>query len=370
VTLNHARKHSLLAVLIAALAFAGCGTEVPGDPGSAAAPLAPCPTGTTTAKKLANLDCRVTRLENPSATASPTPTVTPTRDAESDGEPDPHPHGLTVPHRDADSHAEPDADAPSPPGPTPAARPPRRRLPQQGLAPTASPATPTPDFSSYSNGWNTYVTNQDFGVNGSQSLWANGPRNWKVVSTMADDGGRVQTFPNAQQLYEGNDADPEGHWPMSGFSAVKVNYNETSPGGANHYQFSPDVFFSVNPASPGYYPNDVMFWTDVNGRCNAGAYGPSLLGHFTMPDGSGWTAHRYDNSPTTTGNTGAEIILVKDGPGGQGTCAQESSGVIDIKAGIAWLSSHGFMPADPRLYILQTGWEITAAATRRSCSTT
>jgi hypothetical protein len=54
-----------------------------------------------------------------------------------------------------------------------------------------------------------------------------------------------------------------------------------------------------------------------------------------------------------------------------GTCAQESSGVIDIKAGLAWLSSHGFMPADPRLYILQTGWEITAAsATRRSCSTT
>jgi hypothetical protein len=260
-----------------------------------------------------------------------------------------------------------------PPSPTPTSTPPPAGTYTCGPVPLGDgcPSKPgpsgesgysDPSFSSYSNGWNTYVTNQDFGVNGSQSLWANGPRQWKVVSTMADDGGRVQTFPNAQQLYEGNDADPEGHWPMSGFSAVKVNYNETSPGGANHYQFSPDVFFSVNPASPGYYPNDVMFWTDVNGRCNEGAYGPSLLGHFTMPDGSGWTAHRYDDRSTTTGNTGAEIILVKDGPGGAGTCAQESSGVIDIKAGLAWLSSHGFMPADPRLYILQTGWEITQAS--------
>jgi len=81
-----------------------------------------------------------------------------------------------------------------------------------------------------------------------------------------------------------------------------------------------------------------------------------------MPDGSGWTAHRYDNSPTTTGNTNNEIILIKDGPGGQGTCAQDSSGTIDIKAGLQWLASHGFMPSDPRLQILQTGWEITKSS--------
>ena len=210
-----------------------------------------------------------------------------------------------------------------------------------------------PSFSSNSNGYNTYVSNQDLGINGTQSLWANGPGSWKIVSNITDDGGRVQTFPDAQQLYDTTGA---GNFPLSGFPALKVNYDETSPGGtANHYQFSPDVFFSN-------YANDVMFWVDVNGRCDEGSYGPSLLGHFTMPDGSGWTAHRYDDSSITTGNTGAEIILIKDGPGGQGTCAQEHSGVIDVKAGLAWLSSHGFLPAVPTLSILQTGWEITQSS--------
>lgn len=210
-------------------------------------------------------------------------------------------------------------------------------------------------FSFNSNGYNSYVSNQDLGLLGSQTLYANGPRDWKVVSDTPDDGGRVQTFPNAQQLF--NDyTTADGTYPLSAFSSLTVHYDETSPGGsANHYQFSPDIFF-------GNYPNDVMFWTDVNGRCNEGAYGPSLLGHLTMPDGSGWTAHRYDDSSTTTGNTGAEIILVKDGPGGEGTCARESSGTIDVKAGLGWLASEGFLPAVPSVYIVQTGWEITAAS--------
>jgi hypothetical protein len=210
-------------------------------------------------------------------------------------------------------------------------------------------------FSFNSNGYNTYVSNQDLGANGSQSLWANGPGDWKVLSNLSSCAGCVQTFPNAQQLYNDNNT-ADGTYPLSSFSALKVNYNETSPGGtANAYQFSPDIFF-------GNYPNDVMFWVDINGRCNEGAWGPSLLGHFTMPDGSGWTAHRYDGSSKTTGNTGAEIILVKDGPGGQGTCAQEPSGTVDVKAGLEWLAAGGFMPAVPSIYIVQTGWEITQSS--------
>jgi hypothetical protein len=217
-----------------------------------------------------------------------------------------------------------------------------------------------PAFSPYSNGYNTYVQNQEFGASGTQSLWANGPSDWKIVSNLADDGGRVLTFPDAQQLYYQNSM-TDGPL-MSSFSQFKVNYNETSPGGtANAYQFSPDLFFSNYGCST--CSGDIMFWVDVNGRCNEGAYGPSLLGHFTMPDGSGWTAHRYDSSSNPAHvNNGNEIILIKDGPGGQGTCAQDSSGAIDIKAGLAWLSSNGFMPADPRLQIVQTGWEITKSS--------
>lgn len=305
----------VLAVL--ALAVLGSGATAAGKP-----------TGGFCDRHPANPKCATpTPTPTPTETATPTPTPTPTATAT----PTPTPTSGTY------------ACGPVPLG-------------------SGCPAYYDPAFSSFSNGYNTNVDNQDLGANGTQTMWANGPGDWKLVSSLTNDGGRVQTFPNAQQLYEGNDADPEGHWQMSKFSAVKVNYDETSPGGTNAYQFSPDLFFSQNPSSPGYYPNDVMFWVDVNGRCNAGAWGPSLLGHFTMPDGSGWTAHRYDGSSTPTGNTGNEIILVKDGPGGQGTCAQDHSGVIDIKAGLEWLSSHGFMPADPALYILQTGWEITASS--------
>lgn len=214
-------------------------------------------------------------------------------------------------------------------------------------------------FSEYSNGYNTYVANQTFGPSGTQSLWANSPSDWKIVSNLADDGGRVLVFPNAQQLYYGETMDSGPL--MSSFSQFKVAYDTTGPGGNNSYQFSPDLFFS-NYGCDGC-ASDVMFWVDTHGRCNEGAYGPSLLGHFTMPDGSTWTAHRYDESANGAHvNNGNEIILIKDGPGGPGTCAQETSGTIDIKAGLAWLSDNGFLPADPRLSILQTGWEITSSS--------
>lgn len=213
-------------------------------------------------------------------------------------------------------------------------------------------------FAPESNGYNTYVTNQDFGASGTQSLYANSPSDWKLVSNLKDDGGRVLVFPHAQQLYYRNSMS-DGP-ALSTLSALKVDYDETSPGGSNSYQFSPDLFFSNYGCST--CAGDIMFWVDVNGRCNEGAYGPSLLGHYTTSDGAGWTVHRYDDVPTSTSNNGNEIIIVKDGPGGPGTCAKDPKGSIDIKAGLAWLSANGFMPADPVLQIIQTGWEITSSS--------
>lgn len=214
-------------------------------------------------------------------------------------------------------------------------------------------------FAPESNGYNTNVNNQDLGAHGTQNLYANSPSDWKIVSNLTDDGGRVQVFPHAQQLYYRNSM-TDGPL-MSSLSALKVDYDETSPGGSNSYQFSPDLFFANYGCGDGC-GNDVMFWVDVHGRCNEGAFGPSLLGHYTAPDGSGWTVHRYDPAPNGAGNTGYEIIIIKDGAGGPGTCAQDPSGSIDIKAGIDWLSANGFMPADPRLQIMQTGWEITSSS--------
>jgi hypothetical protein len=96
-----------------------------------------------------------------------------------------------------------------------------------------------------------------------------------------------------------------------------------------------------------------MFWVDTKGRCNEGAFGGTVLGNATIA-GQNWTVHRY-------GGVGAEIIFVLDGAGGSGTCAQQHSGTIDIKAGIAWLVSKGLVPANPHISQLNTGFEITSA---------
>lgn len=200
-----------------------------------------------------------------------------------------------------------------------------------------------------SNGFNTYVSNQDLGIIGTQTVSANDPGDWKVVSNLTNDGGRVQTYPDVQQLTNdwngsgwGNCGGACADTPWRQLSTLKINYNETSPQSGASYQFSPDVW------GPG--PWDIMFWVDTHGRCNEGAFGPTLLGHFTM-DGQNWTAHQY----------GTEIILVLDGAGGPGTCAQQPSGTIDILAGLNWLWNNNHISGTDMTQ-LNTGWEITQSS--------
>ncbi|QGN57787.1 hypothetical protein [Nostocoides sp. HKS02] len=205
-----------------------------------------------------------------------------------------------------------------------------------------------------SNGYNTYVSNQAVGAQTgtSQVVQANSPGDWQVVANDVPYGYTgVQTFPDAQQLFNnwcgngwgGCSADT----PVNSLSALKVVYAESSPQDAlSLYQYSPDVWLDN-------YGSDIMFWVDVHGRCNEGAFGGTVLGHAVI-DGQNWTVHRY-------GGFGAEIIFVLDGTGGTGTCAQQTSGTINIKAGIDWLTANRFITGAPVMSQLNTGWEITSA---------
>lgn len=201
-----------------------------------------------------------------------------------------------------------------------------------------------------SNGYDTYVSNQNTGAYGTETLYANSPGDWQVVANLADCGGCVQTYPDVQQLT--NDWDGAG-WsgsqdtPLDALATLTINYDETSPATGASYEWSPDIWQDG-------YAADVMFWTDTQGRCNEGAFGSTLLGHATF-DGQSWTVHRY-------GGAGAEIIFVLDGSGGSGTCAQQSSGSVDVKAGLDWLVAGGFVPAHPVLSQVNSGWEITQAS--------
>jgi hypothetical protein len=100
-----------------------------------------------------------------------------------------------------------------------------------------------------------------------------------------------------------------------------------------------------------------MFWADTEGRCNTGSYGSTVLGNAVF-DGQTWTVNRY-------GGAGAEIIFVLDSnPAVPDSCAQQTSGTIDVQAGIQWLIAHGYVtdtPASPDAYTqVNTGFEITS----------
>lgn len=208
-----------------------------------------------------------------------------------------------------------------------------------------------------SNGYDTYVSNQAVGAQSgtTETVNANSPGDWDVVANAKPYGySGVQTFPDVQQLMNdwgnggwGNCGSSCSDTPLASLTSLKVNYAESSPQDANSiYEYAPDVW-------DDNYGSDVMFWADTHGRCNEGAFGSTVLGHAVL-DGQNWTVHRY-------GGFGAEIIFVLDGSGGTGTCAQQSSGTIDIKAGFNWLTANGFVTGPVVLSQLNTGWEITSA---------
>jgi hypothetical protein len=206
-----------------------------------------------------------------------------------------------------------------------------------------------------SNGYNTYVPNQAINVHGTGTLSANDPGDWQATYNLSDCGGCVQVYAHVQQLFNnwgGSTWNGSQDTPMDSLSTLKIHYDETSPTNAA-YEYAPDIWTDG-------YANDVMFWTDTRGRCNEGAFGGTLLGHATFA-GQDWTVHRY-------GGAGAEIIFVLDGAGGSGTCAQQSVGVVDIKAGLAWLSAlpanapGGDYPDHPVVSIVASGWEIAQAS--------
>ena len=214
-----------------------------------------------------------------------------------------------------------------------------------------------------SGGYDTYIPNQDVGANTgtTETLSATDPGNWSVVANAVPYGYLgVQTFPDTQQLTNdwcgtgwdnGRPGSPScanpTDTPLSALSALQVSYSETGPRDANSiYEFAPDIWTEG-------YPSDVMFWTDVQGRCDPGAYGGTVLGTATF-GGQTWTVNRY-------GGPGAEIIFVLDSdPNVANSCSQQTSGTVDLKAGFDWLIAHGIMSSVIFTQI-NTGFEITSA---------
>lgn len=219
-----------------------------------------------------------------------------------------------------------------------------------------------------SNGYNTYVNDQDVGANGGsvENGVATGPGSWTTTNNDVPYGYTgVQSFDATQQLFNNWDAVTNKGWtcqpdrcsdtPLADLSTLQVHYNETSPVGANDiYEFAPDIWDSADKGA------DVMFWADTSPtRCTDNGLGASnIVGQWSYA-GQNWTAYSY-------GPAGNEVIFVLNSasntdPMGNGTCANQSSGTIHILAGFKWLVAQHFFTGLGKLSQLNTGWEVTSA---------
>jgi hypothetical protein len=228
-----------------------------------------------------------------------------------------------------------------------------------------------------SNGYNTYADNQDVGsdsgttatmtatgVNASNNAWGG---SWSdVVNAPPGNAGQVQIFANTQQLT--NNYSTDGQWngqdvnlPVGSLSALKVNYSESisDRSSSTGVEFSPDVWDDNYCVSSGC--SDIMFWTDTAGRCDAGSYGGTVLGTVVI-DGQTWTVNSWGKVDVAAG-ANPEIIFVLDSdPSKPNSCAQQTSGTINIKAGLQWLADNKYLPDLGSLSQLNTGFEVTQAA--------
>jgi hypothetical protein len=209
-----------------------------------------------------------------------------------------------------------------------------------------------------SNGYNLYVEDQSVGPQtDSNTLTATDPGNWSSVENDKPYGYTgVQDYPSIQQ--QTNDwcgtvtnwatCNTPADTPLASLNSLTVNYAETSPQDANSiYEFGADSWNDN-------YGSDVMFWTDTHGRCNEGAYGGTILGTATF-GGQTWTVNRY-------GGPGAEIIFILDSdPNTPNSCANQTSGTIDILPGYKWLVANGYMSSLGKMGLVTAGWEVTSA---------
>lgn len=194
-----------------------------------------------------------------------------------------------------------------------------------------------------SNGANTYVANNCWAdPSCSQTLNANDGTDWQVTAKEPAGNGSVMTGPELQQQTNDwcasekewasqiqNGCSDMGNVPISALSSWTSSYTESLPHNSQTIaEGAYDIWTN--------YPNDVMVWNDVVNRCSSGAFGSTTLATGVTIGGNTYDVYRY-------GGVGAEIIFVLEGSGGAGTCAQVSSGSVDILGVLNWLQTNGYI---------------------------
>ena len=191
----------------------------------------------------------------------------------------------------------------------------------------------------FSNGYNTYVSNQNAPSDGSQTVTAYNPGDWNVTATYPAGNGSVEAYPDTQQLID----DSSGNGPaLTEFSSFTSDFSETMPDNSGTIaEAAYDIWTN--------YTADIMVWTDTVGRCNAGSFGSTTLATGVSIGGQIYDVYRY-------GAAGGEIIFVLEGSGGAGACAQQSSGTVDVLGVLNWVNTH--VTAITHVNQVNFGWEL------------
>lgn len=192
--------------------------------------------------------------------------------------------------------------------------------------------------STWSNGYNTYVTDQDVGCGGdtslcNDSLAVSDPGRWSLVAAMNDSAtncNQVHTYPDIQQLTQHADGSSVG---LSEYRAVHSQFTISSPA-VGSYEAAYDIWTS------GRGSGEVMIWVDTQNH----DHGETLVG---TPVIFGQQFSVY-----TSGSKAdpGEIIVKLD--------SNETSGEVHIKATLNWLISHGWLPAGLTISQINFGWEV------------
>lgn len=170
-----------------------------------------------------------------------------------------------------------------------------------------------------------------------QTLSANSPGDWKVVSKIAAGNSAVTAYPNTGAPFD--------EAPLASFSSIVGSFAETMPHTAGTSAWAAyDIWLDD-------WKYEVMIQHDFvgNGPCDYVAV--ATFGGSNGVPSRLWGLCTY----------GSELIWKLAAPGstvGTHKTVNQSSGSVDLKEMLTWLVQHGYMAADPTITNVSYGWEI------------
>jgi len=198
-----------------------------------------------------------------------------------------------------------------------------------------------------SNGYNTYVANQDGACGGdttgkycgAQALTSYNPGNFSLTATMPAGYDGVRSYPDIGQLFNnwGSGGFNGGSdMPVTGVSAISSTYAETMNENSGTYaEAAYDIWTSTN---------EVMVWVDTTPLRGSG--GAVQKGTGTL---SGYPFTYYVYSDGNPADPPLPIIKLN---------TNQRTGTIDLLAAIKYFQSQGVVASNATVDQLNFGWEI------------